>query len=142
MLNKISIHFALTFGPDAPHYFFATKLNATGLSLVSPFSFEYLPQLYKHLRSLETSSLHLSQESLDPSSSHSDSSNKVIGNYQGVVGRSDGSPIPVFETTCTEHNQTMVRSEDYSCPLIAIGPSQRTWSLCSTYSQNNQIIKG
>lgn len=42
-------------------------------------------------------------------------------NYQGVVGRSDGSPIPVFETTSTGHNQTMVcrleqvRTEDYSC---------------------------
>lgn len=108
MLHKIAIHFALTFGSsDAPHYFLPTKLILTGLSLVCPLSFEYFPHLYEHLCWLEANSL--------------DSSEKIRVNYQGVVGRSDGSSIPVFETTSTDHNQTMVcrlkqvRTEDYSC---------------------------
>ena len=104
---KISTYLASALGgKDAPHYYWPTKLVLTGMSLIS-FSIEYFPNLYEHLCLLDANSL--------------DSSDKTMVHYQGAVGSSDGSPIPVFETTSPEHNQTMVcrllqePSKDYGC---------------------------
>lgn len=112
-----------------------------GLNLVCALSLEDLCQLYEHLDPFHASNLSL--DYLD----YLNSLDKVNVNYQGMVGKSDGSPISVFETTCPEHNQTMMcrleqnSTGNYSCLFRDLDNENRLETNQSAIANDNLFFQ-
>lgn len=106
-----------------------------------PLSLESLCELYINLCPFHASNLSL--EYVD----YLNSLEKVSVNYQGMVGKSDSSPISVFEITCPEHNQTMMcrleqdRTENYSCLFRDLDNENRLETNGSAIANDNLFFQ-